>query len=108
MPPSIRRPVRAAGLTALLLGLPLMALAQQDFEIVRDGLQPAAELRGGDFVLHGTAGQSAVGRAEGAGLRVQGGFHRSSGDVSRIFADGFESRSAPAATEHDAQPENPT
>lgn len=108
MPLTACLPGRRRWSVALLLALPMAAIAQADLRIVRDSLQPAAEQRGGNFVLRGTAGQAAVGRAEGQGLRLQGGFHRSAGEAEAIFEDGFEARSAPAPTQHDDQPEDPT
>lgn len=86
----------------------MAAIAQAELRIARDSLQPAAELRGGAFVLRGTAGQPAVGRAVASGWRLQGGFHRANGDGEAIFVDGFEARSAPASTEQTDQPEDPT
>ena len=108
MPASIHMPARRVGLLALSLGLPLVAAAQQDFEITRHSVLPAAEMAGGPFTLRGTAGQPAAARAEAGGLRVQGGFHRAARAGERIFDDGFETPSAPLISAHDATPEDPT
>jgi len=108
MPLSFHPPGPRIGLVVLLLLLLPAAAAQPDIEITRASLLPAGELRGGDFVLRGTAGQATSGRAEASGLRLQGGFHRAARSGQRIFLDGFESRNSLSISHTDTRPEDPT